>query len=30
MDFLRLSYPSIKEGVWNTEEAVTDLKKYGA
>lgn len=29
-EYLRLSYPSTKEGVWNTEEAVTDLKKYGA
>jgi len=25
-----MSYPSCKEGVWNTIEAVTDLKKYGA
>ena len=29
-EFLRLSYPSTKEGIWNTEEAVSDLKKYGA
>jgi L-lactate permease len=27
---LQLSYPSCREGVWNTLEAVTDLKKYGA
>lgn len=30
MEFMRLSYPSTKEGIWNTEEAVSDLKKYGA
>jgi hypothetical protein len=30
MEYLRVSYPSTKEGVWNTEEAVSDLKKYGA
>lgn len=27
---MQLSYPSCREGVWNTLEAVTDLKKYGA
>jgi hypothetical protein len=30
LEYLKLSYPSAKEGVWNTEEAVQDLKKYGA
>jgi hypothetical protein len=30
LEYLKLSYPSTKEGVWNTEEAVQDLKKYGA
>jgi hypothetical protein len=30
MEYIKLSYPSTKEGVWNTEEAVSDLKKYGA
>ena len=30
LEYLKLSYPGLKEGVWNTEEAMTDLKKYGA
>jgi len=25
-----MSYPSCKDGVWNTMEAVTELRKYGA
>ena len=25
-----MSYPGLKEGIWNTHEAMTDLKKYGA
>jgi hypothetical protein len=29
-EYLQMSYPPCKEGVWNTMEAVTDLKKYGA
>ena len=27
---MQLSYPSLKEDVWNTEEAISDLRKYGA
>ena len=30
LEYLKLSYPGLKEGVWNTEEAVGDMKKYGA
>ena len=30
IEYLKLSYPGLKEGVWNTEEAVGDMKKYGA
>lgn len=29
-EYLQTSYPPCKEGVWNTMESVTDLKKYGA
>jgi len=25
-----MSYPSCREGVWNTLEAVSDVRKYGA
>ena len=25
-----MSYPGLKEGIWNTQEAMTDLKRYGA
>jgi len=25
-----MSYPGLKEGIWNTQEAQTDLKRYGA
>lgn len=25
-----MSYPGLKDGIWNTTEAHTDLKKYGA
>ena len=30
LEYLKMSYPSLKEGAWNTHEAQTDLKKYGA
>ena len=30
LEYLKLSYPSLKDGSWNTQEAVTDLQKYGA
>ena len=29
-EYLSISYPPCKDGVWNTMESVTDLKKYGA
>ena len=25
-----MSYPGLKEGIWNTQEAQTDLRRYGA
>ena len=30
LEYLKMSYPGLSEGIWNTHEAVTDLKKYGA
>ena len=30
LEYLRLSYPGLKEGTWNTHEAMTDLRRYGA
>lgn len=30
LDYLKMSYPGLKEGIWNTQEAMTDLRKYGA
>lgn len=30
LEYLKMSYPGLKEGIWNTQEAMTDLKRYGA
>ena len=30
LEYLKLSYPGLKEGIWNTQEAMSDLRKYGA
>ena len=30
LEYLKMSYPGLSDGTWNTKEAVSDLKKYGA
>ena len=30
LEYLKMSYPGLKEGIWNTHEAQTDLRRYGA